>query len=134
MSRDASKTVQSSTHARLSPCRLAWEGLSDGALPKQSQYERPSVRRPQTPQPLEEATKLLQPLLQLAENNIETHLMAFEIYYRKGEATAASNRHGGGDRRVAGEYESVGHVGKLTRCSAIRGWRPWPGSFVSPSY
>ncbi|XP_043218185.1 N-alpha-acetyltransferase 15, NatA auxiliary subunit-like isoform X1 [Amphibalanus amphitrite] len=38
----------------------------------------------QTQQPLEEAAKLLQPLLQLAQNNIETHLMAFEIYYRKG--------------------------------------------------
>merc|ERR1712032_1209486 len=36
--------------------------------------------------PLEEAIKFLQPLLQLASNNINTHLLAFEIYYRKGKA------------------------------------------------
>ncbi|XP_012285201.1 N-alpha-acetyltransferase 15, NatA auxiliary subunit [Orussus abietinus] len=34
--------------------------------------------------PLEQAIKFLQPLQQLASNRIETHLMAFEIYYRKG--------------------------------------------------
>jgi len=34
-------------------------------------------------QPLEEAIKFLVPLQLLATNRIETHLMAFEIYYRK---------------------------------------------------
>ncbi|XP_015598705.1 N-alpha-acetyltransferase 15, NatA auxiliary subunit [Cephus cinctus] len=34
--------------------------------------------------PLEQAIKFLQPLQQLASNRIETHLMAFEIYFRKG--------------------------------------------------
>merc|ERR1712130_878594 len=36
--------------------------------------------------PLEEAIKFLQPLLQLSSKNINTHLLAFEIYYRKGKA------------------------------------------------
>ena len=44
----------------------------------------------QTPQPLEEAAKLLQPLLQLAQHNIQTHFMAFEIYYRKGTVLAVA--------------------------------------------
>merc|ERR1719346_831732 len=35
--------------------------------------------------PLEEAIKFLQPLLQLSSKNINTHLLAFEIYYRKGK-------------------------------------------------
>ncbi|KAI4475549.1 hypothetical protein M0802_015109, partial [Mischocyttarus mexicanus] len=34
--------------------------------------------------PLEQAIKFLQPLQDLAANRIETHLMAFEIYIRKG--------------------------------------------------
>ncbi|XP_011297851.1 N-alpha-acetyltransferase 15, NatA auxiliary subunit [Fopius arisanus] len=34
--------------------------------------------------PLEQAIKFLQPLQNLAADRIETHLMAFEIYYRKG--------------------------------------------------
>jgi len=33
---------------------------------------------------LEQAIKFLQPLQELASNKIETHLMAFEIYIRKG--------------------------------------------------
>jgi hypothetical protein len=33
--------------------------------------------------PLEQAIKFLQPLQTLAMNRIETHLMAFEVYYRK---------------------------------------------------
>ncbi|EFA02495.1 N-alpha-acetyltransferase 16, NatA auxiliary subunit isoform X2 [Tribolium castaneum] len=33
--------------------------------------------------PLEQAIKFLQPLQKLAKNRIETHLMAFEVYYRK---------------------------------------------------
>ena len=36
--------------------------------------------------PLEEAAKFLQPLLTLSTKNINTHLLAFEIYYRKGKA------------------------------------------------
>lgn len=34
--------------------------------------------------PLEQSIKFLKPLQELASDNIETHLMAFEIYYRKG--------------------------------------------------
>merc|ERR1719427_651979 len=36
-------------------------------------------------EPLEEAVKFLTPLLTLATNNINTHLLAFEIYLRKGK-------------------------------------------------
>lgn len=39
----------------------------------------------QVDNPLEQAIKFLKPLQQLATDRIETHLMAFEIYYRKGE-------------------------------------------------
>ena len=35
--------------------------------------------------PLDEAAKFLEPLLQLAKNKVNTHLLAFEIYYRKGK-------------------------------------------------
>jgi len=35
--------------------------------------------------PLDEAAKFLNPLLTLATNNINTHLLAFEIYLRKGK-------------------------------------------------
>ncbi|NWI36088.1 NAA15 acetyltransferase, partial [Picathartes gymnocephalus] len=34
--------------------------------------------------PLEEAIKFLTPLKNLVKNKIETHLFAFEIYFRKG--------------------------------------------------
>ena len=34
--------------------------------------------------PLEEATKFLTPLLTLSHDNIQTHLLAFEIYFRRG--------------------------------------------------
>jgi tetratricopeptide (TPR) repeat protein len=35
--------------------------------------------------PLDEAVKFLEPLLLLAKNKVNTHLLAFEIYYRKGK-------------------------------------------------
>lgn len=35
--------------------------------------------------PLEKAIEFLRPLISFASNNIETHLLAFEIYYRKGK-------------------------------------------------
>lgn len=35
--------------------------------------------------PLEEAVKFLIPLKNLVRNQIETHLLAFEIYFRKGQ-------------------------------------------------
>ena len=38
----------------------------------------------QVEDPLEQAIKFLQPLQDLASDRIETHLMAFEIYIRKG--------------------------------------------------
>lgn len=38
----------------------------------------------QVEDPLEQSIKFLKPLQELASDNIETHLMAFEIYYRKG--------------------------------------------------
>lgn len=38
----------------------------------------------QAEDPLEQAIKFLTPLQTLAANRIETHLMAFEIYCRKG--------------------------------------------------
>lgn len=39
----------------------------------------------QSEDPLEQADKFLQPLQELAADRIETHLMAFEIYFRKGK-------------------------------------------------
>ena len=39
----------------------------------------------QAEDPLEQAIKFLLPLQDLAANKIETHLMAFEIYIRKGK-------------------------------------------------
>jgi peptide alpha-N-acetyltransferase len=41
----------------------------------------------QVEDPLEQAIKFLQPLQDLASDRIETHLMAFEIYIRKGSLT-----------------------------------------------
>lgn len=40
----------------------------------------------QAEDPLEQAMKFLQPLKTLAADRIDTHLMAFEIYIRKGNA------------------------------------------------
>lgn len=37
----------------------------------------------QVDDPLEQAIKFLQPLQSFARDRIETHLMAFEVYYRK---------------------------------------------------
>lgn len=37
----------------------------------------------QVEEPLQQAIKFLQPLQALAKHRIETHLMAFEVYYRK---------------------------------------------------
>lgn len=42
----------------------------------------------QVEDPLEQAIKFLQPLQELAWDRIETHLMAFEIYIRKGKLFA----------------------------------------------
>jgi peptide alpha-N-acetyltransferase len=41
------------------------------------------LERPEDP--LAEALKFLQPLQQLAANDLSTHIFAFEIYYRKGK-------------------------------------------------
>ena len=41
----------------------------------------------QVENPLEEAVKFLIPLKNLVRNQIETHLLAFEIYFRKGPCT-----------------------------------------------
>ena len=38
--------------------------------------------------PLEQAVKFLQPLQEYASKNIETHLLAFEVYLRKGAAVS----------------------------------------------
>ncbi len=40
--------------------------------------------------PLEEAVKFLIPLKNLVRNKIETHLLAFEIYFRKGQTGSPS--------------------------------------------
>lgn len=37
------------------------------------------------PDPLEKAIEFLKPLQQLAKGHVETHLLAFEVYYRKGK-------------------------------------------------
>ena len=38
-----------------------------------------------TENPLEEAEKFLEPLMTLSPNKVNTHLLAFEVYYRKGK-------------------------------------------------
>lgn len=40
----------------------------------------------QVENPLDEAVKFLTPLKNLVKNKIDTHLLAFEIYLRKGNA------------------------------------------------
>ena len=40
--------------------------------------------RLQVENPLEEAVKFLMPLKHLVKDKIDTHLLAFEIYFRKG--------------------------------------------------
>ena len=45
----------------------------------------------QVESPLEEAVKFLTPLKNLVKNKIETHLLAFEIYFRKGTTHAHQN-------------------------------------------
>lgn len=44
----------------------------------------PLTTRLQVENPLEEAVKFLMPLKHLVKDKIDTHLMAFEIYFRKG--------------------------------------------------
>lgn len=44
----------------------------------------------QVESPLEEAVKFLTPLKHLVKDRIETHLLAFEIYFRKGGLTNSS--------------------------------------------
>ena len=46
----------------------------------------------QTENPLEEAVKFLIPLKNLVRNKIETHLLAFEIYFRKGQLRTESSK------------------------------------------
>ena len=41
----------------------------------------------QVDNPLDQAIHFLKPLQTLAKNRIETHLLAFEIYLRKGKGT-----------------------------------------------
>lgn len=57
----------------------------DGELDGPKEVELMPEKLVKTETPLEEAIKFLKPLQQLASNKIETHLMAFEIYYRKGK-------------------------------------------------
>lgn len=45
----------------------------------------------QVDDPLDQAIKFLQPLQMLCSNLLETHLMAFEIYYRKGKILLITN-------------------------------------------
>lgn len=45
----------------------------------------------QVENPLEEAVKFLMPLKHLVKDKIETHLLAFEIYFRKGLLASVLN-------------------------------------------
>ena len=53
----------------------------DPEAPQLDELIPDKLSRPENP--LEKAIEFLKPLQQLAKDNIETHLMAFEIYYRK---------------------------------------------------
>lgn len=48
----------------------------------------------QVENPLEEAVKFLTPLKNLVKDEIETHLLAFEIYFRKGESGSIMHKSG----------------------------------------
>lgn len=51
--------------------------------PKEEELVPEKLARPENP--LEEAIKFLKPLQLIASDNIETHLLGFEVYYRKGK-------------------------------------------------
>lgn len=59
------------------------QGDAEPDAPKQDELIPEKLTRAEDP--LEQAIKFLQPLQTLASDRIQTHLMAFEIYYRKGE-------------------------------------------------
>ncbi|KAK6626245.1 hypothetical protein RUM43_006552 [Polyplax serrata] len=59
-------------------------GDAEPDAPKQDELIPEKLTRAEDP--LEQAIKFLQPLQTLASDRIQTHLMAFEIYYRKGKA------------------------------------------------
>nr|CAH7719045.1 unnamed protein product [Callosobruchus chinensis] len=50
---------------------------------RKAERESAQAREAQVEDPLDQAIKFLQPLQRLAKDRIETHLMAFEVYYRK---------------------------------------------------
>lgn len=55
----------------------------DPEAPQLDELIPDKLARPEDP--LEKAVEFLRPLQQLAKESIETHLMAFEIYYRRGK-------------------------------------------------
>ena len=58
------------------------KGEEDPESPVKDELMPEKLERPEDP--LGEAVKFLAPLQQFASKDITTHLMAFEIYYRKG--------------------------------------------------
>lgn len=60
------------------------DGNEEFDSPAKDDLQPEKLERPDDP--LQEALKYLTPLQQLAANSLTTHLLAFEIYYRKGKA------------------------------------------------
>lgn len=58
------------------------QGDTEADAPKQDELIPEKLAKIENP--LEQAIKFLQPLQTLAPERIQTHLMAFEIYFRKG--------------------------------------------------
>ncbi|CAI9732064.1 N-alpha-acetyltransferase 15, auxiliary subunit-like [Octopus vulgaris] len=58
---------------------------TDGEMDGPKEEELIPEKLVKTKEPLEQAVKFLKPLQQLAQNRIETHLLAYEIFSRKGK-------------------------------------------------
>nr|CAI5821462.1 unnamed protein product [Callosobruchus analis] len=71
------------TPKNLAPSELKKLRNKQRKAKRKAERESAQAREAQVEDPLDQAIKFLQPLQRLAKDRIETHLMAFEVYYRK---------------------------------------------------